>query len=114
MHPTPIYYCTAATYVVRTRTRPPPNTDDRDWAKWGPTIPALGWYSVAVYVGNYSPGAAADTTQAKYQIHHADGVATVTVNQNANRCSLGLYRFKAGTTGYVYMGERRETGDTCS
>lgn len=99
--------------VIITRTRTPPNTDDRDWARWRPTIPATDWYDVYVYIPQYSGASAATTTKARYRIHHADGDTIVSpINQATGLCGwryLGNFRFNSGTDGYVYMGDY--TGD---
>lgn len=102
---------TNATNAIYTRTRLPPNTNIVDWARWRPNLPSTGMYQVLVYVPQYTHNMDV-TAQARYTISHADGQNTVVINQNNNLCSwvnLGTYRFNAGTSGNVYMGDY--TGD---
>lgn len=105
-----VYCSTDGNNVIYTRTRTPPYTNDVDWARWRPTIPQNGWYEVWVYIPSYSHGMSV-TSQARYWINHANGQTLRIIDQNVN-CQwvyLGTYRFLAGTSGNVYMGDY--TGD---
>jgi len=107
-----VYCSTDWLNVIYTRTRTPPYTDIRDWARWRPWIPLTGWYRVYVYIPDYTHTRAV-TGQAHYKINHAGGQAEVVVNQNENKCSyvfLGQYRFNSGNSGNVEMGDY--TGDS--
>lgn len=102
---------TSTSNVIYTRTRTPPNTNDFDWARWTPTIPATAQYDVFVYMPSYTHSMAI-TTRARYVVTHAGGVSTVVLDQNLNLCSwvsLGRFTFNAGTSGNVYLGDY--TGD---
>lgn len=105
-------YCPAnACNPIYTRTRTPPYSNDVDWARWRPTLPTTDQYDVYVYIPDYTHTMNI-TEQARYQVTHANGQATVIVNQNNNKCSwthLGRYWFNAGTSGNVYLGDW--TGD---
>ncbi|WP_129630290.1 clostripain-related cysteine peptidase [Candidatus Oscillochloris fontis] len=97
--------------MIYTKTRNPPYTNDVDWVRWRPTIPATGQYQVFVYMPGYTHTTGI-TTKARYQIGSATGTTTVVLNQNSGTCgwvSLGWYQFNAGTSGSVYMGDY--TGD---
>ena len=102
---------TDAGRVIYTRTRTPPHKNNVDWARWRPNLPTDGVYRVSVYIPKYTHKSPV-TTRARYTITYADGTKTVLLNQNQNLCnwvSLGDYRFKAGRSGSVYMGDY--TGD---
>jgi hypothetical protein len=85
-------------------------------AKWTPNVPLNGQYKVEVFVA-YHPSLKwpctnvsiyGDSSSAKYEVHHASGTNTVTINQvpldNA-WASLGTFRFNTGTTGYVKLSD---------
>ena len=102
---------TDAANAIYTRTRTPPYTNDVDWARWRPNIPATGQYQVFVYVPSYTHNVGV-TTRGRYQVSSASGTTTVIFDQNIGRCSwrsLGWYQFNAGTSGFVYLGDY--TGD---
>ncbi len=106
-----VHCSTDANNVIYTRTRAVGHTNDVDWARWRPNLPTTAWYDVYGYISDYTHNMNV-TGQARYKINHADGQTVVTVNQNNNKCSwvhLGRYRFNAGTSGSVYMGDY--TGD---
>ena len=78
-----------------------------NWGQWRPTIEAPGWYEVEVFAPYCNTGEP-DTTQANYQVHHANGVSTVVVNQRDNLglwVSLGSFQFDAGTNGYIHLSD---------
>jgi hypothetical protein len=92
-------------------------------AKWTPNVPLSGQYKVEVFIA-YHPSLKwpctnvsiyGDSSSAKYEVHHASGTNTVTVNQvpldNA-WTSLGNFRFNTGTTGYVKLSD--VTGESFS
>lgn len=81
--------------------------NDVDWAKWQPTFSQAGRYEVFVKIQGIKTGIA-DTSYARYTIHHSNGDTVVVVNQNNNYCSwisLGSYNFFGGSYGYVYLGD---------
>lgn len=107
----PVYCSTDAGNAIYTRTRTPGYSDDRDWARWRPTLPSSGQYGVYVYIPDYRHYSPV-TSQARYKIHHAGGDTVQVIDQNQNKCTwvyLGQYQFDPGTEGYVYMGDY--TGD---
>ena len=73
-----------------------------NWAKWTPTLPTAGRYTVYVHV----PSCNATTTSARYQIYHAGMVHTVPVNQLIHYNAwvrLGTFTFNATGGEYVYL-----------
>ena len=70
-----------------------------NWAEWRPEIPVAGRYELSVYAP-YCLTRRDDTDGARYEINHAAGRSTVTVEQG-NRLglwtSLGEYPLTAGT-----------------
>ena len=78
-------------------------------ARFTPDLPAAGQYRVSITYGALSNRAA----NVPVIIHHADGEATVTVNQKKKPSGknalhpLGTYRFEKGKTGWI---EIRNTG----
>lgn len=101
-------YCSVDSSKVKyTQTRSPGSSDDRDWAKWGPSFPQTGWYQVYIYIPDYGHSRAV-TASARYTVFHANGSNQIVLDQNQNKCNwvyLGTYRFLAGGSGYVYMGD---------
>ncbi len=82
---------------------------ETNWAEWRPTLPATGQWEVSVYI----PERNATSTQARYQVIHADGKTEVAVDQSkySNQwVNLGAFRFEAGR-GYLRLadatGERK-------
>ena len=78
-----------------------------NWATWRPQITNAGRYEVEILAPfcNYGQG---DTRGARYEVHHANGVNTVTINQGDNLGewqSLGEFDFHAGTNGYIYLSD---------
>ncbi len=69
---------------------------------WRPDLPQSGNYKLSVFI----PRLHATTTNARYEIYHADGRTDVVVNQ-ANKfdvwVSLGIYRWNAGTSGFLRL-----------
>lgn len=72
--------------------------------EWRPSLPEAGSYDVAVwYVSGVNRA-----TNAAYVIDHADGTATVAVNQQINGSqwfSIGSFDFNAGTSGRVRLND---------
>jgi len=85
-----------------------PYGQDVNYAVWRPSIPSTRNYRVCAYI----PADHAYTTSARYKIGHSAGTTTVTVNQQPliGWVSLGVFRFNAGTTGFVRLGDW--TGET--
>jgi hypothetical protein len=92
-------------------------SSDVCYVTWTPTIPAEADYKVEVYIpaaftDTYSANAV--TSSATYKITHKSGTSNVLVNQDANKgtwVNLGTYRFVAGTSGKVYLGDAVAAGD---
>jgi alpha-tubulin suppressor-like RCC1 family protein len=79
-------------------------------ARFTPTIPGSGWYTVALHwrTANATLAAAVPVTVA-----HRDGASAVTVNQQLNGGTwvpIGVYYFTAGTGGSVTLGTAGTTG----
>jgi uncharacterized lipoprotein YddW (UPF0748 family) len=71
-------------------------------ATWTPDLPEAGWYAVWAW---YLHGANRPT-DARYEIHHAGGVTTVSISQEVHGQTwryLGEYYFQAGTAGRVTL-----------
>lgn len=82
-----------------------------NYADWTPTITNSGHYEVFVFV----PHANATTHNAHYTVHHADGQTDRYINQynyNDAWVSLGIYRFNAGTSGYLRLVDQTGERDT--
>jgi photosystem II stability/assembly factor-like uncharacterized protein len=84
--------------------------------EWHPVIPQSGYYRVDAYIAAHNAivwctGADPrtinhDTTEARYSIHHAYGVASRYLSQyplSNQWLNLGEYYFTAGQTGYVSL-----------
>ncbi len=87
----------AGTYRWRSTRNSPSGT-----ATWTPDLPEAGWYAVWAW---YRHGANRPT-DARYQIHHAGGVTTVSLSQEVHGMSwryLGEYYFTAGSAGHVTL-----------
>ena len=81
------------------------------WAEWRPEITAPGRYRLWVYAPFCNTNAP-DTQGAVYEVTHAEGTSSVTVNQEADLgiwVPLGDFRFEAGTTGRVYLSSLTNT-----
>jgi hypothetical protein len=82
-------------------------------ARWTKRLPLLGRQELRVLA--YIPGAERPeerTAQARYQVFHADGVATVTVSQRKPRSewvTLGVFPFKAGDAMVILTDATGET-----
>ncbi len=70
-------------------------TTKTNWAEVGLDFAEAGRYRIEAYVA----GSNATSKQAKYKIQHADGLASVTMNQSTKNgwVSLGDFNFDAGT-----------------
>lgn len=82
-----------------------------NWAEWRPAVPASGQYELSAYAP-YCYTRRADTAGAVYDITHAHGTSTVTVDQSDNLgiwVPLGVYEFAAGTTGKVRLTDLTST-----
>jgi uncharacterized lipoprotein YddW (UPF0748 family) len=71
-------------------------------ATWTPNLPRSGWYPVWAWYrhGSNRP------TDARYEIHHAGGVTSVSVSQEVHGMTwhyLGEYYFEAGLAGHVVL-----------
>jgi photosystem II stability/assembly factor-like uncharacterized protein len=85
--------------------------------EWHPVISQSGYYRVEAYIAAHSPitwctgqGRTIDhdTTDARYSIHHADGVTTRSFSQyplSNQWLDLGEYYFIKGSNGYVYLSD---------
>lgn len=82
--------------------------------RWTPNLPRAGNYRVEAYIPDHDPMTwpctghyiSWDTSDARYQVHHKEGTASVTGNQSplANQwLDLGVFYFDAGTVGYVEL-----------
>ena len=89
-----------------------------NWGEWAPNLPQSGRYQVAAYIPGHEPiywdcGTVdrtinADTSDARYQITHVGGVATVSGNQASladQWLPLGIFRFNQGTSGHVRLAD---------
>jgi hypothetical protein len=96
-------YNGARAYVTLNTDQTAQSTNRGDWI---PNLPQSGRYQVAAYIPNHSPitwacsgvnrTIPADTSDARYQITHAEGVSTVLANQGpiaGDWLSLGTFRF---------------------
>ncbi len=71
-------------------------------ATWTPTIPAKGWYWVSVLYKAFSDR----TSDARYEVTHAGGTTTVSINQEVHGETwvyLGRFYFEAGAAGNVKL-----------
>lgn len=76
-----------------------------NWAEWRPEIPAPGRYELSIYAP-YCYTQKADTHGARYEINHAGGRSTVTVDQGDRLSlwtSLGEYNLYAGTSNMLRL-----------
>src|SRR4030042_1566863 len=83
--------------------------------EWHPNIPQSGYYQVKAYIAGHSPITWCtgngwtinhDTTDARYTIHHSNGITTRSLSQyplNNQWLDRGEYYFRAGTNGYVSL-----------
>jgi murein DD-endopeptidase MepM/ murein hydrolase activator NlpD len=81
------------------------------WGEWRPNLPTARSYEVYAYIPDYHT----NTNNARYEIHHRDGVTTVAKAQRPYSnawVSLGTFNFNAGTSGYVRLTDA--TGETPS
>lgn len=78
-----------------------------NWATYRPDIPYNGLYALDVYAP-YCDTGRAETSGARYEVHHANGVSTVVVSHEANVglwMSLGTYEFHADDSGYLRLSD---------
>ncbi len=100
-------------YLTENAYAPSMNTN---FGVWRPNFLAAGTYRVEAFVASHPPmdipcswGMASlhqDTSNAHYEIHHANGVNTVVGNQlplDNSWLNLGEYFFQEGTNGYVLL-----------
>lgn len=81
------------------------------WGRWQLAVPQAGEYEIEVYAP-YCRTGFADTRGAQYQVHHANGMTTVVVNQEANLglwVSLGYFQLTPGGNQSVYLDNRTTT-----
>ena len=81
---------------------------------WRPDLPEAGYYFLYAYIPWYDTGRP-DTVQARYQVNHANGRTTVTIDQAHSTglwVPLGEFYFNAGGKGYVYLDEVTGEEDT--
>ena len=73
------------------------------YGEWHFEVATPGTYRVEAYI----PDTEADSNQATYQIHHADGVHPTTVNQSTDKGwqDLGAFRFDDSSDQFVHMGD---------
>lgn len=86
--------------------RYPGYTNDSSWGWWWPNLLYDGRYEVEVNWPRFYTGLP-DTSNARYQVHHAGGTTIVTRVQDGNWCtwtSLGAFTLPAGSTAVVYLG----------
>jgi photosystem II stability/assembly factor-like uncharacterized protein len=87
-----------------------------NYGDWHPLIPQAGYYKVEAYIAAHtaipwctgSRTIAHDTTQARYSIHHANGVTTRDLSQyplSNQWLDLGEYYFNAGQSGYIHLAD---------
>lgn len=103
-------------YLTLNSNTPPQAGELRNSAQWRPTLPVAGKYRVEAYIAHHLPVNWQcpslyidwDTSDARYQIHHADGETTASRNQaplDNSWLDLGTYRFEAGAAGWVNLGD---------
>jgi hypothetical protein len=86
--------------------RYPGYTDDNAWGWWRPNLLYDGRYEVEAIWPRFYTGLA-DTSNARYQVHHSDGTSIVPSIQDSYWCawtSLGTFTFDPGYSGAVYLG----------
>ncbi len=85
--------------------------ESANWGIWRPEVPEAGRYLIEMYVPYCATGNS-ETDGATYEVHHADGVATIVASQQANLgqwLSLGEFNLTAGTDNYVYLDDLTTT-----
>src|SRR4030042_1566178 len=90
-------------------------SNSTNYGEWPPVIPQTGYYKVEAYISAHASITWCndagwkinhDTTDARYSIHHANGVSNRALSQyplSNQWLNLGEYYFKAGSTGYVSL-----------
>ena len=81
--------------------------ESTNWGRWQPTISNAGRYEVEILAPFCNYGES-DTRGARYEVHHANGLTHVTINQGDNLGewqSLGEFDFHAGSSGYVFLSD---------
>ncbi len=73
------------------------------YGEWHFGVSTPGTYRVEAYI----PDTEADSHQATYQVHHADGVNPATVNQSVDKGwqELGTFRFDDSSDPFVHLGD---------
>jgi photosystem II stability/assembly factor-like uncharacterized protein len=91
--------------------------DSTNHGEWHPNIPQSGYYRVEAYIAAHSSitwcagksrTISHDTTDARYSIHHAEGVTNRSVSQyplSNQWLDLGEYYFNIGESGYVSLSD---------
>ncbi|MEA3447978.1 MAG: T9SS type A sorting domain-containing protein, partial [Bacteroidota bacterium] len=85
-------------------------TEHIAWASWTPNLPEDGYYEVMAYI----PSVHATATTATYEITHANGINSVTINQlnySDEWVSLGQYRFDPAEESQVFLGDNTGIDD---
>jgi hypothetical protein len=78
-----------------------------NWGKWYPEILADGRYQIEAYVP-YCDTGGPETNSARYEIHHANGTANVTVSQNNYAglwINLGQFDLRSDGSSYIYLSD---------
>lgn len=97
-------------YYTFSTTNPAESTN---WGVWRPEIPANGRYRIEVRVPYCNTGRA-ETSGAVYDITHAHGTSSVTVDQNAQVglwITLGEFDLTAGTDNTIRLSDLTSTDD---
>jgi hypothetical protein len=96
-------------------TKKPANSTNS--GKWIPNLPQDGFYRIEAYIPAHDHPLTwcnpervpnSDTMDARYEIHHASGITTKSASQSPladQWLDLGAYPFKAGSSGYVFLGD---------
>ncbi len=82
-----------------------------NWATYRPDILYSGMYEVQVYAP-YCDTGQSETSGARYEVHHANGISTVVVSHEANVglwMNLGTYELRADDSGYIYLSDLTTT-----
>ena len=89
------------------------SAESANWGIWRPDVPKDGYYSIEMYVPYCNTGTG-EATEATYEITHADGVTTRTMNQQENVglwLPLGEFALTAGTSNSIYLDDLVTSGD---
>ena len=79
------------------------DTEEANYGQWNLDLAAAGHYQIEVYTA----AAYAQSKQADYLVHTADGDTSVTIDQTAvdGWQTLGTFAFAAGADQYVHLGD---------